>query len=95
VTGTTLDTVTTSHVLDVSATTPRFGDLLSVTAQAGTTDLYDAAYTYDDRGRIDTWTETVQGGASATRKFGYDAAGRLVTVRNITGGAPATLPATT
>jgi RHS repeat-associated protein len=91
VTGTTLDTVTTSHGLDVSLTTPGFGDLLSVTAHAGTTDLYDAAYTYDDRGRIDTWTESVEGGATRTRRFGYDAAGRLRTVHDITGGQPGTL----
>jgi RHS repeat-associated protein len=91
VTGTTLDTVTTSHVLDVSQTTPGFGDLLSVAARAGTTDLYDAAYTYDDRGRIDTWTETVENDATRTRKFGYDAAGRLVSVHDITGGLPGTL----
>jgi len=71
-------------------TTPGFGDLLSVTATAGPTDIYDAEYTYDDRGRIETWTESLQGGASVTRKFGYDAAGRLLTVHDISGGLPGT-----
>ena len=56
VTGTTLDTVTTHHVLDVSETTPGFGDLLFTFADAGANNLYDTAYTYDDRGRILTWT---------------------------------------
>ncbi|MGB8330085.1 MAG: MopE-related protein [Polyangiales bacterium] len=64
--GTTLDTVTTSHVLDVSQTTPGFGDLLSVSANAGPTDLCDAAYTYDDRGRIETWTESLERYVSTT-----------------------------
>jgi len=82
---------TTTHTLDVSATTPGFGDLLGVSADAGPTDLYDASYAYDDRGRIDTWTESLQGGASVTRKFAYDAAGRLVTVHDISGGLPGTL----
>ncbi|MGB8330505.1 MAG: hypothetical protein WCE62_10290, partial [Polyangiales bacterium] len=91
VTGTTLDTVTTSHGLDVSATTPGFGDLLFTFADAGANNLYDTAYTYDDRGRIDAWTETVENDAPRTRKFGYDAAGRLVTVHDITGGEPGTL----
>ena len=89
--GTTLDTVTTTHVLDVSETTPGFGDLLFTFADAGAQNLYDTAYTYDDRGRIDTWTDTVQNDTPRTRKFGYDAAGRLVTVHDITDGAPGTL----
>ena len=82
----TLDTVTTGHTLDVSATTPGFGDLLAVLANAGATDLYDASYTYDDRGRIDTWTETVLGSTKA-RKLHYDGAGRLVEVEDLQSGA--------
>ena len=39
--GTTLDTVITSHVLDVSQTTPGFGDLLFTFADAGANNLYD------------------------------------------------------
>jgi RHS repeat-associated protein len=84
--GTTLGVVTTSHTLDVSATTPGFGDLLAVSTDAGATDLYDAAYTYDDRGRIDTWTETVLGSTQA-RKLHYDGAGRLVEVEDLQSGA--------
>jgi len=49
--GTTLDTVSTTQVLDVSLTTPGFGDLLFTFADAGADNLYDTAYTYDDRGQ--------------------------------------------
>jgi RHS repeat-associated protein len=84
--GTLLGTVTTSDTLDVSATTPGFGDLLAMSADAGATDLYDASYTYDDRGRIDTWTETLLGTTKA-RKLHYDGAGRLVEVEDLQSGA--------
>jgi RHS repeat-associated protein len=89
--GTTFGSVTTTRTLDVSETTPGFGDLLSVSANAGITDLYDSSYTYDDRGRIRTWTESVQGGVAVTRTFDYDAAGLLRAVHDITGGEPGTL----
>jgi YD repeat-containing protein len=83
---TSLGSLTTTHTLDVSETTPGFGDLMAVSADAGATALYDASYTYDDRGRIDTWTETVLGSTQA-RKFRYDAAGRLVEVEDLQSGS--------
>ncbi len=47
--------------------------------------LYDVEYTYDDRGQIETVTETTDG-ETKRLKYGYDPRGRLTTVWNDANG---------
>jgi len=70
VTGTSLDSVTTS------VTHSGFGELSSTSASAGSTALYATSYTRDALGRITQLDETVQGEASSWG-YAYDGAGRL------------------
>ena len=74
ITGTSLGTVTTA--LSYSG----FAELSRLSADAGTSRLYDARYTRDLLGRITQKVETI-GGVMDTYEFTYDVAGRLVHVR--------------
>ena len=47
--------------------------------------LYTADYTYDRRGRLDTWSESVLG-ETRERRFRYDGAGRLTRVEDLATG---------
>lgn len=72
-------------VLSTSITPTAFGELAAInTTHTNTTTqaphVYGNAYTYDNAGRIDTRTETVDG-TSHVFDYDYDAAGRLDVVR--------------
>jgi len=67
---TTLDASVESWTYD------EFGDVDTHDASVGGTTLYDADYTYDDRGVVEELTETVEG-ETTTREFRHDASGRL------------------
>ncbi|MFP2930737.1 PA14 domain-containing protein [Pyxidicoccus sp. 3LG] len=73
-TGTTLGSVTTTQGYNT------FGEVTSLVARYNTAALYSATLTRDNAGRISTRAETVQGGATQTWGYTYDAAGRLGTV---------------
>ncbi len=75
-------------VLSTSITPTAFGELAAInTTHTNTTTqvphAYGNAYTYDNAGRIDTRTETVDG-TSHVYDYDYDAAGRLDVVRRDT-----------
>ena len=70
VSGTTLDTVTTTQTYDT------FGAPATTAASAGGTGLYSTSYTRDKLGRITQLDETVQG-ITTSKVYSYDAAGRL------------------
>jgi RHS repeat-associated protein len=94
----TLNRVTVEQDVDVSDLTPGFGDLKEIVAclnvseipncESSTENLYGASYTFDERGRVKTWTENVEGGLPTTRRFHYDGAGRLRLVEDTTDGEP-------
>lgn len=73
-TATTLGTVITGRAYN------GFGELASVTADAGSNSLYSATYARDKLGRITQKVETVAG-VSTTYDYRYDAAGRLEEVK--------------
>ncbi|MCA9600600.1 MAG: RHS repeat-associated core domain-containing protein [Myxococcales bacterium] len=81
VTGTTLGVVTTNMDVDVSASTPGYGDLSGMNAAASGADVFETSYLRDLLGRITEIHETVEGVAK-TRKYTYDEGGRLVSVRD-------------
>ena len=76
-----LGLVQTEYAVDVSATTPGFGDYLGSTVRANGAEVYASAYEHDGLGRITEWAETVEG-VSRVQRFEYDDAGRLVSVRD-------------
>ncbi|MDH5644102.1 MAG: RHS repeat-associated core domain-containing protein [Gemmatimonadota bacterium] len=57
-----------------------FGETASYNAKVGGAAVFDVQYTRDDIGRIVTKTETV-GGTTTVYEYGYDVAGRLVSVK--------------
>ena len=71
--GTSLGTVSTSVGFDA------MGALASEGAVAGASAMYDATLTRDALGRLDTRVEVVDG-VTTTTSYGYDDAGRLVSV---------------
>ncbi len=73
VTGTTLGDVTTATTYNA------FGDVATRTATADGSTVYSATYDYDALGRVSEVTEDVEG-ASTTRSYTYDGAGRLTQV---------------
>jgi RHS repeat-associated protein len=73
-TGTTLSSVTTTQGHNL------FGEVTSLGAKHGTATLYSVTLVRDNAGRITSRTETVQGVATQTWGYTYDAAGRLETV---------------
>lgn len=73
-TGTELGPVSTS--LDYDG----FDDLESLAARRGGTDLFEESVDRDAGGRITSKTDTIAG-ETHTFEYGYDAAGRLETVR--------------
>ncbi|WP_163995126.1 RHS repeat-associated core domain-containing protein [Pyxidicoccus caerfyrddinensis] len=73
-TGTTLGSVTTTQGYNL------FGEVTSLGAKHGTATLYSVTLVRDNAGRITSRTETVQGVATQTWGYTYDAAGRLETV---------------
>ncbi len=74
ITGTSLNALTTSKSYN------DFGELASFAANDANTNLYSLDYTRDRLGRITQEVETLQG-ATTTRDYDYDLAGRLVEVR--------------
>ena len=67
--------------MDVSATTPGYGDYLGSTVRVNGAPVYESQYEHDALGRITEWTETVQG-TMRVQRFAYDDGGRLVSVRD-------------
>jgi RHS repeat-associated protein len=78
-TGSTLDTITESVLYNL------FAEPASYEVSAGATPIYGVEYTYDELGRIETKTETLDG-VTTVYEYSYDAAGRLQGVE--AGGAP-------
>ena len=76
-----LGVVTTEYAVDVSATTPGFGDYQGSTVRVSGTPVYASAYEHDALGRITEWSETVQG-TTRVQHFEYDDGGRLTSVRD-------------
>ena len=66
-----LGVVQTEYAVDVSATTPGFGDYLGSTVRANGAEVYASAYEHDGLGRITEWAETVEG-VSRVQRFEYD-----------------------
>ncbi|MCA9578242.1 MAG: hypothetical protein KC668_22570, partial [Myxococcales bacterium] len=66
-----LGLVQTEYAVDVSATTPGFGDYLGSTVRANGAEVYASAYQHDALGRITEWAETVEG-VSRVQRFEYD-----------------------
>jgi RHS repeat-associated protein len=73
--------VSTAYDVDVDALTPGTGDLLGMSASIDSTEVYGVSYVRDDLGRIERLDETIQS-TTTTRKYEYDARGRLVRVRD-------------
>ncbi|MCC7075543.1 MAG: carboxypeptidase regulatory-like domain-containing protein [Acidimicrobiia bacterium] len=69
----------TLGVVDTTAALDDFGDVESLSAQAGASQVYDVAFTHDDLGRIRTKTETVAGETHAY-EYEYWPQGWLKTV---------------
>ena len=74
VTATTLGSVTDTRVRDA------FGELTSTIAKFGATTIFSQQHTRDKLGRVVQTIESVEGGASVTTDYDYDAAGRLIDV---------------
>jgi RHS repeat-associated protein len=72
--GTTLDTITTSRVYT------GFGELQSQISLADTTALYGTQYQRDKLGRITRKIESIEG-VTTVYDYGYDTAGRLISVQ--------------
>jgi RHS repeat-associated protein len=73
--------VLTTSDYDISESDPGYGDLMGLSASISGQPVFSTSYSHDDLGRITSLTESVQGTAS-TRRFEYDDAGRLTTVRD-------------
>ncbi|MBK6813699.1 MAG: hypothetical protein IPG81_33410 [Sandaracinaceae bacterium] len=76
-----LGVVQTSYAVDVSATTPGYGDYEGSTVRVNGTPVYESHYEHDALGRITEWTETVEG-STRVQRFEYDDGGRLTSVRD-------------
>lgn len=64
---------------EIAYTHTAYGEIESMNASQGAS-LFDAAYNYDDLGRIIRITEAIAGVGAHTREYGYDSLGRLITV---------------
>ncbi|MEM9187622.1 MAG: RHS repeat-associated core domain-containing protein [Myxococcota bacterium] len=79
---TTLGLVEIERELDIGTSTPGFGDLEGMVVRTGpSTTVYEVDYLRDRAGRITEKTEVLLG-ATETRRYEYDSAGRLHIVRN-------------
>ena len=70
ISGTTLDQVTTTRSYSP------FGEVATLAAHHGSSELFQVSYTRDALDRVTEATETI-GGMTTTRSYGYDLAGRL------------------
>src|SRR5690606_18958831 len=70
--------------IDEAFSYTEFGELESIAAAYGASQLYEASFERDALGRITTRTEAVENGAPAVWTYTYDAADRLV---GVAGGA--------
>ena len=73
-TGTALAAITDAYTYST------FGETSNYTAKVGGADLFNVQYTRDAIGRITTKSETI-GGITTVYEYGYDLAGRLVSVK--------------
>jgi len=73
-TGTALGNTTTTQTYNA------FGEMNRFTANQSASTLFDVQYAHDTLGRITTQTETLGDGVTSTYQYGYDLAGRLISV---------------